>query len=234
MRIQNRFISAGFRLIYLAGALYGVLLNLFVPGAEISSVLSFYTMHSNLFCIALTLVLLSCDLADIAYHENRFYTAVRFCAVMCILLTCVIYHAVIRPRMCAEFPEYFGSFSLSDTLLHTYAPVMMLLDYLLFDEKGLFRWWYAPLSLISPILYMIFVAIYSSVGGVFIFYDKVQAVPYFFLDYRVHGTGKTVFWCLLILAGMVVGGILLCALDRTLRRLWKACQARMQRERDVA
>ena len=111
---------------------------------------------------------------------------------------------------------------------------MMLLDYLLFDEKGLFRWWYAPLSLISPILYMIFVAIYSSAGGVFILNDKVQAVPYFFLDYRVHGTGKTVLWCLLILAGMVVGGALLCALDRALRRLWKACQARMTREHDAA
>lgn len=232
MRIKNRFISAGFKLIYLAGAIYGVLLNLFAPGAEVSSVLSFYTMQSNLLCIALTLFLLACDLADIDCHKNRVYSVFRFCAVTCILLTFILYHAVLQPQMSAEYPEYFGRFSLLDTLLHTYTPLMMLLDYLLFDEKGLFRWWYAPLAAAVPLLYAAYVAVYSSTGGIFVSYDRVQRVPYFFLDYQSLGMGRTALWCLLILAGTIGGAFLLCALDRALRRLWEAYQARPVRERD--
>lgn len=232
MRIKNRFISAGFKLIYLAGAIYGVLLNLFAPGAEISSVLSFYIMQSNLFCIALTLVLLSCDLADISYHENRFYTAVRFCAITCILLTFFMYHAVLLPQMRAEYPDYFDRFSLLDMLLHTYTPIMMMLDYLLFDEKGRFRWWYALLSTAAPLLYMAYVAVYSSTGGVFISHDIVQNVPYFFLDHLTLGVGKTALWCLLIAAGTVAGALLLCAFDRALRRLWEARAARPAPDED--
>ena len=126
MRITNRFISAGFRLLYLAGALYGVLLSLFAPGVEMPSALSFYTMQSNLVCVVMTLVLLSCNLADIEYHKNRVYSVLRFCTIVCIFLTFILYHAVLHPRMTAAYPEYFSRFSLTDILLNTYTPLMML------------------------------------------------------------------------------------------------------------
>lgn len=230
MRIKNRFISAGFKLIYLAGAIYGVLLNLFAPGAEVWSVLSFYTMQSNLFCIALTLVLLACDLTDIDYHENRLYTALRFCALVSILLAFTVYHAVLEPRMSAEYPAYFSGFSVLNAIIHMYTPVMLLLDYLLFDEKGLFRWWYAPLSAAVPLLYAVYLAIYSATGGVFVTFNKVQSAPYFFLDYQTFGPGRTALWAVSIVGGTVAGAFALVALDRALRRLRDAWRARDAQE----
>ncbi len=233
MRIRNRFISAGFKLLYLIGATYGVLLSLFAPGAEISSALSFYVMQSNLLCVALTLVLLACDLADIDYHTCRVYTVLRFCVVTCILLEFFLYHAVLQPKLCAQYPDYFSRFSLSDTLLHTYTPLMMFLDYFLFDEKGQFRWWYAPLALVAPLLYAAYAAVYAASGGVFISFDKVQRVPYLFLDNRIMAPGETALWCVLIALGTLAGAFLFCALDHMLRRLWKAYRARPARARDT-
>ena len=229
MRIKNRFISAGFKLIYLAGAIYGVLLNLFAPGAEVWSALSFYTMQSNLFCIALTLVLLACDLTDIDYHENRLYTALRFCALVSIFLTFTVYHAVLEPRMNAEYPAYFNGFSLFDALIHTYTPVMLLIDYLLFDEKGLFRWWYVPLSAAVPLLYAVYLAVYSVTGGVFVTFNQVCSAPYFFLDYQTLGTGRTALWAVLIVGGTVAGAFVFVAFDRALHRLWDAYRAREEK-----
>lgn len=230
MRIKNRFISAGFKLIYLAGALYGVLLQLFAPGAQIWSVLSFFTMQSNLFCIALTLVLLSCDLSDIDYRQNRVYAAVRFCATVSILLTFTLYHAILEPWLCAEYPAYFHRLSLLDTLLHNYTPVMLLLDYLLFDEKGLFRWWHVLLSTAVPVFYAVYTAVYSATGGVFIAFDGVRRAPYFFLDYPALGPGRSVLWGAGILVCTWILAFALTALDRGLSRLWKAYRLRNLRE----
>ena len=232
MRITNRFISAGFRLLYLAGAVYGVLLSLFAPGMEMPSALSFYTMQSNLVCVVMTLVLLSCNLADIEYHKNRVYTVLRFCTIVCIFLTFILYHAVLHPRMAAAYPEYFSRFSLTDVLLNTYTPLMMLADYLLFDEKGQFRWWYAPVSAIIPLLYIGYIAIYTALEGRFVSYDIARRVPYYFLDYQAMGTGKALLWGTLITAGTIVGALLLWALDHALCRLWEAYQARPARDRD--
>ncbi len=230
MRIKNRYISAGFKLIYLAGALYGVLLHLFAPGTQIWSVLSFYTMQSNLFCIALTLVTLSCDLSDIDYRRNRFYAAIRFCALVSILLTFTLYHAVLEPWMYAEYPAYFDRLSLLDTLLHNYTPVMLLLDYLLFDEKGRFRWWHVPLSAAVPILYAVYAAVYSATGGVFISFDQIQRAPYFFLDYPALGPGRSVLWGAGILASTLLLAFVLAAFDRNLPRFWKAYRSRSTRK----
>ena len=231
MRIINRFISAGFKLIYLAGAIYGVLLNLFAPGVEVWSVLSFYTMQSNLFCIALTLVLLACDLTDIDYHENRLYTTLRYCALVSILLAFTIYHAVLEPRMSAEYPAYFSGFSVLDALIHTYTPVMLVLDYLLFDEKGLFRWWYAPLAAAVPLLYAAYLAVYSATGGVFVMFNQVQNASYFFLDYQALGRSRIALWVSSIVGGTVIGAFVLIALDHALRRLWDAHRAWDSREK---
>lgn len=130
MRIRNRFISAGFKLLYLIGATYGVLLSLFAPGAEISSALSFYVMQSNLLCVALTLVLLACDLADIDYHTCRVYTVLRFCVVTCILLEFFLYHAVLQPEIVCAVPGLFFPVFAVRTLFYT--PIRA------YDVSGLF------------------------------------------------------------------------------------------------
>lgn len=220
MRVQNRFISAGYRLFYLTAALYGVLLSLFMPGAVMWSTLPYFSMQSNLICFALILVLSTMDLVNIPYQKLRIFRLFRFCCLILLGLTFTLYHAVIRPRLQLEFPAYFAELSLSEILLNTVMPIMFGLDYLLFDEKGGFRWWHPLAALVLPAAYAVYVFLYSENGGLFRFFEHTSRAPYFFLDYQEIGLPVTLRWIAWITLGLLVAGYLLLAVDAGLSFWW--------------
>jgi len=225
MRLQNRFLSAVCRFLYLTAALYGVLLSLFLPGAQMWSTLPFFAMQSNLACMALLLVLASMDLAGLSYQRLPVYRLLRFACLILLGLTFTLYHAVIRPWLETEFPAYFAQLSLSETLLNTVTPLLFFLDYLLFDEKGGFRWWHPVAALLPPAGYAAYVFLYAENGGLFRLFEHTAHAPYFFLDYRTIGLPLTLRWIAWIALALLLGGYLLLGIDAALAAWWRRRQA---------
>ena len=124
-------------------------------------------------------------------------------------------------------------FTLNNSALMLYyvVPAMVLLDWLLFDEKGLMSPWEMTGCLVVPVSYLAFIwtsvellhhTLWANVDG------GEGACPYVFLDVRVVGPGGIVLFVAAIVIAYIVLAFVLYALDQlmtlpTRRRLdWEA------------
>lgn len=115
-------------------------------------------------------------------------------------------------------PEYVPRILgvMTNTMLHRIVPVMVLVDFLLFDEHRRFKASYPLLWLVYPPLYLAFVLVRAwwmpgSGPGV-----NGSAYPYGFLDLPVIGWPQFGVSCLKVLAVFLAAGAVVCLLDRAL------------------
>lgn len=99
-------------------------------------------------------------------------------------------------------------------LVHVVAPIMTILDWLLFDKKGKFNkfsplWWTLP-----PIIYAIFIFISAQ----FMNPDSTLRFPYIFFNYPEIGILPCVLWCLLIIILYLTAGYLCVFIDKKMSK----------------
>lgn len=191
-----------FRLILIFSALAGLTLQ-FLHSEKILATLSYYTVLSNLFVLLLFIYIVY--LYDIKQQQiPTSYSILKGSATVGIFLTFIIYHFVLRPVLISSGFEY-SPYSISDLLVHYLVPIMTLLDYLLFDEKGNYQKSFIKFWMIFPIAYVVYVYLYGGLGGTFPSYDYESSFPYFFLDYQTYG-----WTVLLFIIGIALFYLLLC------------------------
>lgn len=217
---MKKAIRIGFRIFIVAAGLTGVVLQISGSPRAVM-VLSYYTIQSNLICIALFVALVLAELFGKRPSEGKGYRIIKGAATVCILLTFVVFHFMLRPTLIDVLGmTYLNS---PDNLLpHYVVPLAVLGDYLLFDQKGQFRKFYPLVWPAIPLAYLGYTAIYRLLGGVYYFGESEPLkFPYFFLDYETYGLEQVTVWVLLIAAGYVAFGYLLAGLDYLLGRLAK-------------
>ena len=140
-------------------------------------------------------------------------------ALPSILLVCIITYLVLRPSI-GEVERTITS-ELSGHLLHLVVPLLMFIDFILFEEKGKIKPWYPLVWPVYPIYYVAYVALYRAFGGMFNMGQGAIRFPYFFLDYETYGLGSVGLWILIITIVFIIFSYLLFGLDRTFVKIKK-------------
>ena len=199
-----KYIKPLFRFCALIAAVVGLVLN-FMACPIKSEYFAFFTMQSNFLCLALLIW-------DQKKEPEAWF---RGLATVCIALTAIVYHFLLRPESftLAELWTVPNSASL---FAHYIIPICVITDYLAFSPKGRIKAHYPPMWLIFPVFYIGFLKVYNSLGGLFIVDGELTKYPYFFLDADVLGIGGVTLWCLGIAAAILTASYLFMLLDRIL------------------
>ncbi len=187
MYIRNNNIALLFRVIFIIACGAGLVIKLIYSGFSLVTVMSDFALISNVLALIYFAYL-------IIVRPNYERGLLRGAVTIYMLVTFVVYYFM-----------HFGvdanplySLSLAGYLLYFIAPIMAVLDYLLFCRKG----WFSPYSpliwTILPVLFNLAVYIVNRIG------ISMIAIPYFNL------LGMSLIITLLVFLGI---GYLLFAAD---------------------
>ena len=188
MPIRSRAAAAAVHILTALCAAVGVVLQCgFIGGKLNLAVLQYFTLMSNILCAVY--------FTGAAVHTLRrggtWLPVCKGALVMAMAITGITFHLVLAA----------GDFSMGPTqlitnhLLHTAAPLLTVLDWLLFDEKGRYRWFEPFLWGIFPSAYFVYTMIRARVSS-FRFYNG-SPYPYAFMDVDALGWGKVLLIFLL-------------------------------------
>lgn len=206
MRLRNKYIVLFYRLLFLTVCGYGLYVHSGLPeGALNPKMLLYYTILSNLVCF---IYILCCFIKNIRQFKSWdsdddiyvIFPRTKGAITMCITITFLVYHFVLAPTIYTMYPTY-NVFGLNDLIVHYFVPGMMILDWILFDKKNIFRKTEPILWLALPYAYLIFALVRGYFGGPI--QSNGSKYPYFFLDIDVLGIGGV---------SLYVGGLTLLAL----------------------
>ena len=205
-----------------AAALFtGILLNLLKTSSAIS-LLSYYTSQSNIICCLAFICFSVMEIQDKErkYRSSDVYYLVKGALIIMIFLTTFCYHIALAPfgfdmdllhrdLLIKQIANFF---------LHTLSPVMVILDYFLFDEKGNLKKYYPFIWILFPLNYVAYVYFYAAHGGKFFGIGGSERFAYFFLDYVELGVWGVTKWIGIILLGLLLVSYLLIGIDKKLSK----------------
>jgi hypothetical protein len=195
MYIKNRKLATCFRALLVIVCLCGVILNVSALGSRLSSILSYFTIQSNI-----AVLLFFAGLMIYTWHRgslpaSAWYSTVKGCVTLCITVTFLVFHFILRPTLFSMSASVTYVFSPANFIVHYVVPIMTIADWLLFEPKGGFRKTDPLKWLIAPLAYLIFVLIGARFG---IFSNSGSRYPYFFLDIDKYGAPQIALNCLAI------------------------------------
>ncbi|WP_307217846.1 Pr6Pr family membrane protein [Microbacterium sp. SORGH_AS_0888] len=223
MFLADRRIALGYRVVAALLILWGVLRVTGTLDGRFSGVAFLYfTVLSNLLCIGWFVALAVATVRDLARTGPRGPSApwprTGGAVMMAITVTMLTYPIVLAPEAFTQGSGY-TPFTLTDDLIHIVAPVLTILDWLLFTPKGSFRWYDPPLWALIPYIYLAFAFAfaYGAAGGVF--GAAGSRYPYPFMSVPLHGVGGVALWILALTVAMEVIAFAYVAVDRALGRV---------------
>lgn len=208
-----------YRVVALAVILTGIIRHAdLLSGQPAWTTVLFYTMVSNLLCLAWVVLLIVRTVRDLR-RSGRFGTSTPSArgsgAVMfAITVTMLIYLIVLVPARFADGDAEI--FSLTDNLIHIITPVLVIVDWLVFVPKGSFRWIDPPLWTLLPYVYLTWAFAYGALGGEF---TPGHAYPYPFMDVDVLGLAGVAQWIIALTVALVAVGYVFVVIDRILGAL---------------
>jgi hypothetical protein len=216
MYIKNRKFATIYRLILIILGVYGLYLNFTGGRIDAVSLLSFYTIQSNIVVLIFFawLVVRSWRRRDDQTPSLWYYT-VKGGVTVCIALTFIVFHFVLRPTLFA-MGGYVSSGA--NILVHYVVPLMTIGDWLLFDRKGGFRRLDPLKWLVIPLAYFIFALVRAPFGSLA---GMNSRYPYFFIDIDKYGVGQVALNVALFAVGFAALGYLLYLIDRGLHKFDK-------------
>ena len=113
-----------------------------------------------------------------------------------ILITFSCYHIALSPHgfNMESLQQDLVYRKIANFFVHTFSPIMVILDYFLFDTKGNFKLYYPFLWLVFPLNYVLYVYVYAAQGGTFHGIGGSEHFAYFFLDYTKVGVSGVLKW----------------------------------------
>jgi hypothetical protein len=188
--IQNRSFLLPFRSFALLLVLVGLLAHVGVfSGSFRPSQLMYYTIQSNILAVLLFFILLrsSVKAPEAPNTEGGSSLLARFemICVVDLLLTFVVYWTMLAPPEFAK-PNGGHLWKFDNLAVHFFAPMLCLIDYILFTKRGHLKYRDAYIVLVFPLSYVLC----SSAAGLSGYTYGISAdglpkhSPYFFLDFE--------------------------------------------------
>lgn len=184
MYIKNKYIILIYRILFLIICGYGLYLNFFDMQLQNRlELLSYYTILSNIACFLYFFVVVIKTAINWEKAKQTYYPVIKGMVTMGITVTFLIFHFILRPSFFVmNNNSYF--FTLANTIVHYIVPIMVVLDYVLFDKKGHIgrsdplKW------LLMPLVYWLLCLIRALFGFT---YSTGSKYPYFFIDINEYG-----------------------------------------------
>lgn len=216
--MTRKIISICYKMFTIFSLIAGIFLNL-SNTYSIRALMSYYTLQSNVICLIAFIIVLTLELLDRQYKTDIYYL-IKGGLVITIAITAIIYHIALAPGgfQMDALQNSISNKMLANFLVHTVSPLLVLLDYILFDEKGHFKFFYPILWLIQPLNYVVYVYTYSNLGGSFYNIGGSRQFAYFFLDYNELGYMGVLKWLLIIILGILIISEILVILDKFLKK----------------
>ncbi|MDR0397748.1 MAG: Pr6Pr family membrane protein [Candidatus Nomurabacteria bacterium] len=215
MHIKNRILAIGYRSLLVATCLYGVALNLYLGSHNLADMFSYYTIQSNIIVLVFFSGLLLYTCKPKVKKPAWLSPTVKGAVTICITLTFLVYHFMLVPTMFTMAAQAYA-FSPANVLLHYVTPVMVIVDWLLFDIKGKFGK-FDPLKWVAiPFAYLIFSLIRAQFA---VFALSNSRYPYFFMDFDKLGAGRVGAYILFISIGYITLGYVFYTVDRLLSKI---------------
>lgn len=213
---QRKF-SFAFKVATTVCCLIGVLSNL-SRTSSIASILSFYTMQSNLFVLVFYIGYFIARSFKPEFEKTRTYHILKGATVMVIFLTFIVYNISLQPLDFIMDVKTASSnvFRISNIFVHFLTPIMVILDYAIFDEKGYFKKSYAPIWMLFPAFYPVYVYTYAHFGGHFFSVGGSEKYAYFFLDIDKIGINGVIGYLLIFSICYLLACLLLIRIDNAL------------------
>lgn len=175
-------------------------------GQFLPSQLNYYTVLSNLLCLVYFAVDLPLSWRNAwgAPDPERTTTLprVKGAVVMAITVTFLVFNVALAPTYIVD-PDY-DFYTLSNLVLHYVAPVAVVLDWLVFDRKGVLRWADPLIWLAIPAAFLLYTMLHAPFIGP-IFEPEHSRYPYPFLDVDALGARVAVNAALVGVCFAVVG-----------------------------
>lgn len=183
--MKSKQLILGYRLLVVLLAFIGVLNSLM--GRNTLETLIFFTIQSNLLGLIIMSLMVYYGLKGKSVHEKApILFTFKHIITMNLLITFLGFHFLLRPTLIGNDPTGYLT-SIENILNHYVVPIMFIIDYLVFDEKGTLTLKKIPLFLIYPYGYLVFVIIRAEIGGMLETVDS--RYPYFFVDLDYLGFG---------------------------------------------
>ena len=169
----------------------------------------YFTLLSNLMCFLFYLFAIILKLCN-KLEKNNIYYVFKGMITMAITLTMFGYWLLVASG--GDIGIY-ASHMTSCRIVHLYVPILVMLDYLIFGEKGNLKKSYPFIWSTVVIGYGIFTSVYSFFGGLFLGNNKY---PYNYLNIEEFGVIKVCINCLVIYITYVVYGVIIQKIDKLL------------------
>jgi len=193
-----------YRLIAFVICLAGLVVY-FIETGHIPVGFALFDIQANVACAAMFAFLLVRDHKGKANPKGRVYYFFKGLCIVAALSAMLLYHLVLKS-------EGASSNGISNLILHTVAPVLIVCDFALFDRKGGYGRLYPFFWTIVPVWYYAVSFLYVSIGGGYPS-RAVGAMPYTFMDVADTGMMGVILWAVGILAGFIVLGFVVYAVD---------------------
>jgi hypothetical protein len=201
--INNTKASFIYKTIYLVIGFIGLFLATEIyTGTFNDGFFVYYTNLSNLVAFSLMAYLWFIDFQILKGNPTTFkYPSVRFVITIMILVTLIIYNTLLGNMF---DPSYWR---VRNVIMHLIGPIMVVLDFWLFNPKNNLKWRAILDSLILPYLYVTVTLII----GLF-----TNSYPYFFLDVNNIGYGGVLGWVFILTLGFLVLSLALVSYNKFL------------------
>ena len=206
--MTRRTIEISYKIVVIFSLCLGIFLNLINTSSR-KALMSYYTLQSNLICLIAFVIIVVLKIRK-KNDNNEIYFLVKGAVTIAIVITAVVYHVALAPNSIANKV-------LADTFVHTISPILVVIDYFLFDEKGNMKYYYPVIWLIIPLNYVVYVYTYSNFGGRFYSIGGSKKFAYFFLDYTKIGCKGVATWLLFIALAILAISEVFVLIDRKLK-----------------
>lgn len=218
MYISDRYLSAGYKaaVFFLSGL--GLALNFGLPGQFNFGSIKYYTILSNVLCFVFFGAALFTSLTAIQRDGRRGECTLlpRFkgAVTIAITVTMLIYQFILSDTPFSMGPDSGG---LGNHLVHLIVPLLVILDWLLFDPKGRYRPADPFFWCLLPMVYWLYTFVGALLG---VTYGKSQSrYPYGFIDVDKLGLARVVGNVAALLLFFLALCYVIFALDRLLSRV---------------
>lgn len=176
-----------------------------------------FTNLSNYFCM----IVMFAELIHVIKKANKqeggycnVWPRLKFMGVVIITITLAVYNFILAPTR----PIHL-SMRINSILMHLVLPIMYILDWILFYEHKKVKWTAPLITLIFPLVYIIFIFIrvwiMKACGQVAT--DTNFMYPYFFLNVDKLGVGGLFMWLGILILAFISVGYIFYSVDKLIK-----------------
>lgn len=212
MKKEQQKISVIYKLLICIIGLISIIFTSGVLDGEFNAkVFTMFTTISNILCV----IYFAVNILNMLLNPNEktdAYPVFKHMITLSITLTCIIAAGILNLGF--DFSSYTG---ISLFGLHYIVPIMVVLDWLIFEKKGNMKKYEPFVWLIVPAVYFILAELSARFGNGF-GVTVGEKYPYFFLDVEKYGTATVLLNSLLIGIGCLIVGYLYYFIDKKLKK----------------